>query len=116
MKNIFTSNFSKKGKHPLSVSISLSPPGWYKGKKYFPLAPTWDILLDYKYGRIDDIEYTKRYLQLIISERQIDPFGVLNDLEDGSILLCYEKEQDFCHRFVVALWLEKYVGIKVIEV
>lgn len=32
------------------------------------------------------------------------------------ILLCFEKENEFCHRHLVATWLEKSLEIKVQEV
>ena len=46
---------------------------------------------------------------------QLDPKKVYEEL-DGKILLCYEKETDFCHRFLVASWLEFNLGIEVKEI
>ena len=44
----------------------------------------------------------------------LDPNKVYNDL-DKSVLLCYEKSYEFCHRNIVAAWLEKNLGVKVVE-
>ena len=35
---------------------------------------------------------------------------------DGTILLCYEDNLEFCHRHIVAYWLEKTLNISVPEI
>jgi hypothetical protein len=45
---------------------------------------------------------------------KLDPKQVAAEL-DGCILLCYEKDSTFCHRRIVAEWLEAALGIKVPE-
>jgi hypothetical protein len=51
----------------------------------------------------DEAYYTKQYHSLILSK--LDPQKVYDDLKD-SVLLCYEKPGDFCHRRLVAAWIE----------
>jgi len=45
---------------------------------------------------------------------KLDPQRLYEDL-DGSILLCWENSDQFCHRHIVAMWLEKNLGIEVPE-
>ena len=105
MKKLYTSNYARNSKHPKAMSISAVAPRWYKGKAYLDLAPTWDFLNEYKEGKIDQVEYTKRYMNLLLNVRQLDPQKVVDDLEDGTVMLCYESPNDFCHRHIVAKWL-----------
>lgn len=108
---ISTSNFSKHGKDYRAVSISGWPPDWYKGAQYKRLAPKWDFFQVYKQNN-DEEAYTKSYYEKVLSK--LDPEKVLKEL-DGCILLCYENENQFCHRFLVADWIEHYTGVYVPE-
>ena len=50
----------------------------------------------------------------------MNPVDVYNKLEELScgqdiVLVCYEKSGDFCHRYLVADWLSKNLGIEVKE-
>jgi len=108
---IFTSNFSKHGTDSRACSISLYPPKFYVGKQYKNLAPTFWILSKYKRDHDEDA-YIKSYYSEVLSK--LDPEKIYKEL-DGSILLCYEKKEDFCHRFLVADWLEYYLKIEVKE-
>ena len=45
-----------------------------------------------------------------------EAYAALSDLDVGeTVLLCWEKPGDFCHRRLVADWLEKAIGIKISE-
>lgn len=44
----------------------------------------------------------------------MDPEEIYRKL-DNSILFCYEENTEFCHRHIVAAWLEILLGIKVSE-
>lgn len=116
MKQLFTSNYSKKGRDPKAVSISAKAPSYFYGRWYLYLAPSWEIINGIKYGGWTEADYTKAYLDLIINERNLTPERVADDLEDGSILLCYEPDDgSFCHRHIVAEWIESNTGIIVKE-
>ncbi len=112
---LFTSYYARNGKHPSAISISAKAPFYYAGKTYPPLAPSWDLLKAYKSGTIDSDGYTAWYLKILIEERKLDPNKVIEELGDGAVMLCYEKIGDFCHRHVVADWLNITTGIKVTE-
>lgn len=111
---MYTSYYSKHGNNRNAVAISVKPPDWYTGVTYPILAPTWDLVRDVKSGRITEEEYTTEYLKLI-KKRGATPYRTLADLGENAILLCYEKPTDFCHRHIVALWIETETGIKAPE-
>lgn len=115
MKQLFTSNYSRKGRDPKAVSISAKAPHYFFGRWYMHLAPSWEMINGIKYGGWTEADYTKAYLDLIIKERGLTPERVVDELADGSILLCYEKPSDFCHRHIAAEWIESGTGIVVRE-
>lgn len=110
---MFTSYYAKHGTDPRSISISAKAPPWYVGRTYPLLAPTWDIINGVKARRITEAQYTTQYMA-ILKERGVTPQRIINELDD-SILLCYEVPSDFCHRHIVAAWIETELGIVVPE-
>ena len=40
----------------------------------------------------------------------LDPFQIYDELDEYT-LLCYEDNNEFCHRHIVACWLEDTLGI-----
>ena len=117
----FTSYFANLKNLPLNnitpISIARAAPIWYKGLEYKPLAPSWDILNEYKITQ-DKEKYIERYTKEVLDN--LNPYEVRETLmklaEDWQIvLLCYEKPNAFCHRHLVADWLSSY-GIPVQEV
>lgn len=52
------------------------------------------------------------YYEQVLSE--LDPEDIYKKL-DNSVLLCYEENTEFCHRHIVAAWLEILLDIKVPE-
>lgn len=111
---LYTSNYARNGNNRNAVAISIKPPKWYKGKQYLSLAPSWDIVMGVKAGEITEDEYTYRYLELL-NTRELDPFKVANELGDGAVMLCYESPKDFCHRHIVATWIQESTCIEVVE-
>lgn len=109
---LYTSNYARHGKDPKAVCISIKPMWWFKGRCYYPLAPSWEIVEGVKSGRITEKEYTIEYLKKL---ETLDPQKVVDDLGDGAIMLCYESPKDFCHRHIVAHWLNKKLGLDVQE-
>ncbi|HEY9637523.1 MAG TPA: DUF488 domain-containing protein [Coleofasciculaceae cyanobacterium] len=68
------------------------------------LAPTKDILDDYKKNNGDWATYEKKFLKLI-NERQIEK-KISPELLAGSCLLCSEAKPHHCHRRLVAEYLK----------
>jgi uncharacterized protein (DUF488 family) len=76
------------------------------------LAPTKDILDEYKKNKGDWDVYEKKFLQLV-TNRKIEK-NVSPTLIDGACLLCSEATPHNCHRRLVAEYLnEKWGNIKI---
>lgn len=127
---IYTTYFAQLRNLPsnvIPISICRFPPKWYHGMEYLKLAPPWSILKRWKDGEKDYNavrEYVQDYYRQVLNPLSIP--RVLNDLQimlpndiklkiqspvwndDGwhIALICYEKPGDFCHRKIVAEWLQ----------
>lgn len=122
---IYTTNFSQLKNLPRNmtwVSICRRAPNWYSGKKCGFLAPSYDLLAEYK--ETHDVDtYVRRYKAEVLDRITVDsaiyrlqgfiPYHICTKL-DAQIsestnwhiaLICYEKSSDFCHRHLVAQWL-----------
>lgn len=67
------------------------------------LAPSKDLLIGYKQGTIDELQFSKtflNYLETLDKQQFLEEWG-----DDDVVLLCYEKSEDFCHRHLVKEWL-----------
>ena len=111
---IFTSNYARSATFHLSFAISKKPPDWYTGKCLPQLAPTWELLKAYKQEEITQQDYVEVYIALL-KKRQYTPQRILDALPDNSRLLCYEAPSDFCHRRVLAKWIEDDTGVIIPE-
>ena len=69
------------------------------------LAPSKDILDEYKKKKGDWATYEQKFLQLI-ANRQIE-HKVSREQMDNACLLCSEAKPDHCHRRLVAEYLNK---------
>ena len=89
------------------------------GKAITELAPKKDFFLKWKanIGNIPEEENTRFYIQHYYDEvlSQVDVMALLKD-EVSPVLLCYEKGQDFCHRHVLAEYIQIVYGIEVKDV
>ena len=109
---IYTSYFARCNKLPkglVPISIARQAPAGYKGLEYKTLAPTWDILSEYKRTKDERIYIQQYNYQLfLLSADQV--VKELKELAQSNqiILLCYEKPNDFCHRHLVAQWLTEH--------
>lgn len=105
---IYTSYFSNWRNFPEGfklVSISChNPDGATKYFKARPLNPPYWLLKAYKYDGLTEDEYIKHYTKEVLSK--LNPEKMKKHL-DNSILLCYEKKGDFCHRNLILEWLNE---------
>ncbi len=88
-------------------------------KSISELAPKrsfWDIWKN-NIGKIPEEENTRFYIEHYYDEvlSRVDVMELLKD-EENPILLCYEKGQDFCHRHVLAEYIEIKYGIHIDDV
>jgi uncharacterized protein (DUF488 family) len=114
-KIIFTSNYQRCSHHERAISISASSPPNYTGEHFYFLSPSWNMIALYKNGILSEEEYSKRYLYLLQHHRKLDAQTIYDAIPNGAILLCYEPPNEFCHRRVLAEWLERKLKVKIPE-
>ena len=108
-----------KGSICVTISGDRGRSAKFKGKCYPDLAPKKDFwqIWHNNIGKISEEENTKYYIHEYYNQvlKNLDPYKILKDL-DNCIMLCYEKENEFCHRHLVAFWLEEKLNIQINEV
>lgn len=114
--------FKERGLRFVSVARSCR---YWTGEKYPDLFPTWDMvsMAQREWDKGDNqkvIEkYEKMYREQILDK--LDPLQVYEDLEDA-VILCHESIDkieagiDFCHRHMIAKWLEEELWLLGIDV
>jgi len=115
---IYTSYFAKlkelENHNIIPISICGKAPDWYKGLQYKRLAPKYGFFMEWKKNH-DNEYYIKHFQKEVLDE--LDATNVILDFsrmdygfnvgENDIALICYEKPSDFCHRHLVAEWLNK---------
>lgn len=103
--------FRDRGLRLVSVARSAR---YFSGESYPDLFPTWEMI------RLEDEEkYEELYRKQVLSK--LDPLKVWEDLQDV-VILCHEKIEDiesgktFCHRHMIARWLEEELWLRGINV
>lgn len=101
-----------------AVSIAVGNPRYVKIElKMKELAPTWDLLQDFRNERIDEKEYIRRFDEQL---SKLNPLHIMERLEamaNGAepVIMCHCNKESFCHRHLVAQWLERELGVKIEE-
>lgn len=88
-------------------------PKWFTGSSYQLLAPTYPILqlaIEEEYT----VVFNKKVLSHLRAKDIVESLRIIGGGKDVAIL-CYEKPEDFCHRHLVAEYLEKNLKINVFE-
>lgn len=123
---IYTSYFAKLKSLPdnvIPISICGKAPDWYKGLQYKKLAPKYDFFMKWKENHDNDY-YVKCFNEQVLDKLNAEQ--VVKELDNLLLnqtvtidyngdpkevpriaLICYEKPSDFCHRHLVADWLNK---------
>ena len=107
---IYTSyygNLRNISKNIFRIAISRTSPIDQLAPTYKDLMPTLEDLFKYR-ATNDWAVYESNYKADVLSK--LNPDDVVKDLYDLSggrdvVLLCYEKPPRFCHRQIVAKWL-----------
>ena len=79
------------------------------------------VTLISSFGTIHDItELTKIQIELQesnsnLEERIEDPYKLIEDIPDGTYLLCYEKSSEPCHRHLLRDWVYDKTGYRIEE-
>ena len=91
------------------IAICVKNPSGYVGASYPALAPINGILAQYR--RINNVSvYMDRYNKEILTPLSVNKVVYdLFEMSEGKdvVLLCYEKADHFCHRFLVSDWLKE---------
>jgi uncharacterized protein (DUF488 family) len=66
-----------------------------------------------KSDEMTDEEFERQFKEYVLDK--LDAKEILNEMGEDAILLCWEPPGEFCHRRIVAQWLESELGIKVPE-
>lgn len=114
---IYTSYFAKLKSLPdniVPISICGKAPDWYKGLQYKKLAPKYDFFMKWKENHDNDYYikcFNTQVLDTLKSEVVVAELskmaGNSNNNFEHICLICYEKPSYFCHRHLVADWLNE---------
>ena len=92
------------------VAIFAKTPVNWQGKQYPTLAAKYAFFMKYKEDG-DFNAFSKAYNEHVL--KNLDPKVIGNqlilmaDISTDVALVCYEKDQNICHRNLVAAWLRK---------
>jgi uncharacterized protein YeaO (DUF488 family) len=87
---------------------STTSPSWPDYIHLPELAPTQDILDEYKKRKGEWSVYEQKFLELM-AQRKIEE-TIPQDMLNGGCLLCSEHEPDHCHRRLVVEYLNEQWG------
>jgi hypothetical protein len=105
MSKLWTGYYAQHHDNPTAVAISVGVPVWFRGRTYPALAP------DRAWLDLPREEYVPRYEARL---EALDAQTVVDDLGEA-IMLCWERPPKFCHRRLVAKWIQAETGIVVPE-
>ena len=117
--DVFTGYYAQMKKYRAAdlvpVSIAFVTPVWYEGETCFDVAPPHKLISEYKAGRLSVEEYSKQYIQYLDNNvkwgkvmKKLKEISAKNDNKD-LVLCCYEKPEDFCHRHLLAKYLNENI-------
>ncbi|MEE3343392.1 MAG: hypothetical protein VZS44_04825 [Bacilli bacterium] len=119
---VYTSSYNdckNNSWHTLSISKDMGKDANYLGDYYLKLAPKESFFRVWRNntGKISEKDNNEYYIREFYYNvlKDLDPREVYHEI-DNSILLCYEQNNKFCHRHIVAAWLELFLNIDILEV
>lgn len=112
-------DFNTKKYKTYSISWGKGKSANYEGECYPALAPKlsfWNVWKE-NIGIISEEENNKYYIREYYNKvlSNLNPETIYQEL-DNSVLLCYEDNMEFCHRHIVAAWLELLLDVEIPEV
>jgi len=106
---IYTSYFARmkdlRKANILPVSVALWSPAWYVGVKFPSVAPT-PFMMGSNCSHERYLAEYDRILSRLNANEIVEQLQKISRGRDVA-LLCYEKPEDFCHRHLLAEWLNK---------
>ena len=120
MNNIYTGNyFQCKAGNLISISLDKGEDAGFEGRAMLEFAPQKEFFKTWRKNRgvipeeDNNWEYVNKYYRQVLSK--IDILELLKN-EVNPILLCYEKDQEFCHRHILAEYIELMYDKKVRDI
>lgn len=116
---IYTGYFAKVRKYEeaglVPISIARWSPKWFQGERCVELSPSDGLLTYYKAGAVSEEDFEEQYIAELDN---LDMLTLLAEIASDKdiVLCCYEKSSDFCHRHILAKYLQDKYGITVTEV
>lgn len=117
---IYTGYYAKIKKYEqnglITVGISGKIPDGFNGKRYQKLAPKYYWWHEWRDNKLSNEWFKERYNETVLNT--LDAVSVAQELKsfgENIVLLCYETPEKFCHRHLVAEWLNASVNLNVCE-
>ncbi len=109
-----TSNFASVKKVESAgltpVGIAVGSPRWFNGETMLDLAPSRSML------NMSRQDYDGEFREIL---KKMNPHWVLQEIEarwgQNAVLLCWEAHNVWCHRRLIAEWIENACGIVIPE-
>jgi hypothetical protein len=112
---IYTSHYGNlralQNTRVIPIGISVGVPKYFTGFRMIELAPRYEML------KMPETVYRKEFAQILAHRNAfqiIEKIQNFTNYQDAA-LLCWERSGLFCHRQIVAEWISKETGIKVVE-
>lgn len=117
---IYTGYWSKLKEYEsnglIPVGISGKIPEGFNGARYQQLAPKYTWWKQWHDEHMSNQWFIERYYETVLNK--LDSNVVIQDLQafgKDVVLLCYETPEKFCHRHIVADWLNNKLNINIQE-
>jgi uncharacterized protein YeaO (DUF488 family) len=109
-------NLLRKNKIPGAVSIAVGKPRYVKVEHQArQFAPTWSLLKKFRADRVSEAEYVAEFNAQLAGLDASKAMVAITEKVDDPVIMCHCGVQDFCHRHLVAEWLENELGIDIEE-
>jgi len=101
---VWTAQYRYSGPDRLDITV--------KGKDPFGklFAPTWEMVMGLKGGKITETDYRSEYISLLL-ERSREKINWADMISEDRTLVCFCKPGAFCHRVILAQFLAKAFNI-----
>lgn len=117
-------NLEAAGIYPLGICNKT--PQFFQNPNLESVAPSDSILYEYKNSQKTDADrerYEERYVREILCafrfrpELLIERIAFISEKNGGAdvALCCYERPEDFCHRHILAKWLNERLSLGITE-
>ena len=108
----------KKGNLTGAISIAIGAPKYVDIRLAFkPFAPEWNLLKNFRDGMIDEAGYIERFQKQLDKLDAKEVYQHIHTMtgEEEPVIMCHCATKHFCHRHLVAEWLEKELGVEIEE-